>query len=91
MNHKKKTPITTPTTTTIFLGCDSIEINLVMGSKIQQKKWDSFYGQYPHQLKHKSAGYILHLKGGIHISDRSTKRCLYDIRELRYKQIKMDI
>ena len=33
---------------------------------------------------------IINLKGGIHSFVLSTKTFLYDIRELRYKQIKME-
>ena len=54
-----------------------------------QKKWDLFYNKYLHQIKHKSAEYIFHLKGGIHSSVWSTKKFLYDRREARYKQTKM--
>ena len=28
-----------------------------------KKKWDLFFDQYLDQIKHKSAGYIFHLKG----------------------------
>ena len=52
------------------------------------KKWDLFYDQYLHQIKHNSAGYIFYLKGWIHTSVWSTKKFLYDIRKPRYKQIK---
>ena len=48
-----------------------------------------FYDQYLHQIKHKYAGYIFHLKVGIHSSIWSTKKFLYDIRKPRYKQIEI--
>ena len=54
-----------------------------------KKKGDLFYDQYFHQIKHKAAGYIFYLKDGIQSSVWSTKKILYDIREPRYKQIKM--
>ena len=56
---------------------------------VSPKKWDLFYDKFLHQIKHKSAGCMFYLKGGIHISVWSTTKCLYDIREPRYKQIKM--
>ena len=52
-----------------------------------KKKWDLFYYQYIHQIKHKCAGNIFHFKGGFHSSVLSTKKFLYNIRELRYKPI----
>ena len=41
--------------------------------RVSKKKWDLFYDQYLHQIKHKSAGYIFDFKGGIHRSVWSTK------------------
>ena len=40
-------------------------------------------------MKNKSAGYQFHLKGGIQSFIWSTKTFLYDIMELKYKQIKL--
>ena len=50
-----------------------------------KKKCDLFYDQYLPQIKHKSADCIFHLKVRINSFIWSTKRFLYDIRELRYK------
>ena len=56
-----------------------------------EKKGDLFFDQYLHQIKHKSAGYISNLQGGIHSSVWSTKAFLYHIREPRYKHKKYGV
>ena len=48
-----------------------------------------FYDQHLHQIRYKSPRYIFHLKGEIHSFAWSTTKFLYDIREPRYKQIKI--
>ena len=45
-----------------------------------KKKWDLFYTEYLHQTKHKSAGYIFHLKCKIHSSFGSVQK-----NSLRYQ------
>ena len=42
--------------------------------RVSKKRGDLFYDQYLHQIRHKTVGYIFHLKDQIHRSIRITKK-----------------